>query len=335
MLTTKTLKNGLLAATMFGAFAVATSGAQAETIFFNPGASNGGGNTNFLTALIGPGAADLDANTAVDQFNWAAVNRTTSGAPVFGSNHQQWRIAPTSGGDNVLDSGETFSEFFDFHLTTVLNTGGSEAYGSTLALGNPGTPFPTHVFMTADLSGNVVSSGADPINDLELQYTVANFKMFFDVDGDKNTDGTAATDNILIAEFGATVREGSAESGSNNILDLLWDVSWDTALEGVFFLDEAGTKDVTANDLDGVDGNGLKDVLNDAGQEGRFFKLTQQAVRLGNPGSDGAGLIVASQGDATGTSVINSVPEPGTLALFGLGLLGLGVASRRRQSSKL
>ncbi len=38
-------------------------------------------------------------------------------------------------------------------------------------------------------------------------------------------------------------------------------------------------------------------------------------------------------GSTTGTDDISSVPEPGTLTLFGLGLLGLGSMRRRRQAS--
>ena len=34
-----------------------------------------------------------------------------------------------------------------------------------------------------------------------------------------------------------------------------------------------------------------------------------------------------------GNAVATQLPEPGTLALFGLGLLGLGIAVRRRRLS--
>lgn len=330
MLTTKTFKNGLLAATMFGAFAVAASGAQAETIFFNPGAADPGGapHTNFLSAAFE--FADLNANVAVEQFNWASVNRTVvNGSPTFGTDHQQWRIEDQTNFDGSLDTGDSFGEFFDFHLVNVDNaTPNDDAYGSTGT--SLGIPFRTHVFMTADLSGTVVSgfnSAGNGIDDLVLDYDVADFEMFFDVDGDKATTG----DQFLLASFGSEVRQGSA-NGDLGILDLLWDVSWDRALEGVFFLDEAGTQDVTANDTDGADGDGLKDVLAGNGSGPVFFKLTQQAVTEGVDDPAGTGLIVESQGGATGTSEIN-VPEPGTLALFGLGLLGLGVASHRRRKA--
>lgn len=63
--------------------------------------------------------------------------------------------------------------------------------------------------------------------------------------------------------------------------------------------------------------------------------LSSSSLVISGVVSRDAGLFNTSVGYvglliATGTTGGNSVPEPGTLALFGLGLLGVGFASRRR-----
>ena len=67
-----------------------------------------------------------------------------------------------------------------------------------------------------------------------------------------------------------------------------------------------------------------------------IFKITKQAITLEGFTDNGAGFLraqVESQSLATGTSVISGVPEPMTLGLMGLGLIGIGAAVRRRRAA--
>ena len=244
-------------------------------------------------------------------------------------NSSQWFINITEAGviDGVTEAGDAFTEFFTFRLQSTLDAtnGPSGTYG--IAAGNF---HDTHVYMTVVASGTVGAgfAGAD-IHNLDLTYTSAVFRMF--VDGDGTATGEPDVD-VQIAEFGGlTDPAGFNVDGVAGVTTLQWDVGWDCALAGVF--DITGT-DVTAGNGAGGCGAGMTEV-NTGGIES-IFKITKQAITLEGFTDNGAGFLraqVESQSLATGTSVISGVPEPMTLGLMGLGLIGIGAAVRRRRAA--
>jgi hypothetical protein len=63
-------------------------------------------------------------------------------------------------------------------------------------------------------------------------------------------------------------------------------------------------------------------------KNGNYHDLYMEVVYSPKPAGTANGWTVVSSGQITG----NAVPEPGTMALAGLALLGAGLASRRRKS---
>ena len=53
-------------------------------------------------------------------------------------------------------------------------------------------------------------------------------------------------------------------------------------------------------------------------------------IALGGFGGNTGNYRVSLSGNTTSTTVVEAVPEPAAIGLFGLGLLGLGFARRRK-----
>ena len=144
--------------------------------------------------------------------------------------------------------------------------------------------------------------------------------MFFHADGDAGNcsggEGSAACgDGAQIAIFDVLSGTGSRSSdGTGNNTDLNWEVELRNDITNLAFTDENG------NDFDPA----AQIVL----------AVTDQATVASNANFDVVLSSVENGLNGRTTFVVNAVPEPGMLGLFGLGLLGLGVAANRRKSKQ-
>lgn len=134
---------------------------------------------------------------------------------------------------------------------------------------------------------------------------------------------TTGTGTVTISVTETTPGGGHYDSQINLYV---WDGSLDVA-------------DFIANDDDS--GNGLESLLNlalDAGtyllRVGTFyFDPTNIGSTNPNGGASETDYTITISGDFVQPYETTDVPEPATLAVFGMGLLGLGLAGRRRKAS--
>lgn len=311
----------LLAGVAVSAFALVPS-ANATQLGFAPGAPSAGAIDNVF--VLGADSI-LDTHVLTDIYDWTLVNNDVNdGVPNGGFGDQEWGVNITTGG--ALSDGDSFTETFSFHLFRTCEVSTSNVCDTSF----PRTVYGdgalnTHVIMTFSGAGTISDhdDGADGLNgtadDLfRLNYSTADFAMFVDDDGIPLLPGT------LLGTFGAIVNAGSESTifvaDPNDTIrgDLTWDVSWDAAVTGVWELNGAEITDGTA---------GLQPLIN-AGM------LAQSDVVRELRDTDGVGVLqytLITDSFSTGTS-IQTIPEPMTLGLLGVGLLGLGAIARRRSA---
>ena len=295
------LKTGLLTTAAIGGLVFAAATSQAATVKFAPGASTAADEAPYFA-----GAADPDIAQDVTVMDWKAYNKT------FTSNN--WSI--------VIKDDDTFTEEFAFKMLGVNGSSAdSDFYSDGSSTGNNAAN--TYVTMYVKVSGTVNDHNA-AVDNLQFNYTAGTFEMFFHPDGDATDDNTdPRQDGIKFAEFSPVSGTGSHVAASTPDR---WDLNWNAEasfINGTTLTDENGTPlNLSATQL----------------------SITNQQVRLPdddpqtallegdfNP-TDGQGDRVLTVGFlAAGTTVFENVPEPGTLALFGIGLLGMGIAARRNQ----
>jgi hypothetical protein len=73
-----------------------------------------------------------------------------------------------------------------------------------------------------------------------------------------------------------------------------------------------------------------------SGRSGKKVKSKKQAIAIGLKSftlTTTAPAQSISDLEQVRLGVVNAIPEPSTIALFGMGLLGLGVIARRRKSA--
>jgi hypothetical protein len=296
-----------LTATAVGALMLAGTAAQATTISFDPGSGTATG------IPTGTSIIDLTSPQApvqLDVMAWQAVNNNLS--------QPDWAIKSTN------STGTAFSETFTFVLEkTLLGLTTTGKFGDTDTADNPTNSYVSMVVDTHGVTkdGFTITGQTSP-SDVHLAYTGGTMTMYFHKDGivndctpganTCNTDADVAT----IAVFDIQDGEANFDSGSTQV-DLFWnaklhsgtntslfDAAGNSLLgDGLFTFTDQGTKQVTdVTGVNGVDG-------------GAQFSVSSKLTGQGNTKF--------------------SVPEPGTLALFGAGLLGLGACARRRRVKKL
>jgi hypothetical protein len=140
-----------------------------------------------------------------------------------------------------------------------------------------------------------------------------------------NTDTTYSLSGMFSAtDVGSPGRVYSNvllyDQGAGTMLFQDWNDSYSTANES-FILGVAGDGDVSNFTIGSLTGNLL------AGHNYRlFFKDFIQAYPTADQGASATGCVTLAIGGATGGgSCGTSVPAPAPLALFGLGLLALGI----------
>lgn len=238
-------------------------------------------------------------------------------------------------------------------MTAFVNTGGSGIFGTGLN---------SDYQMTFDFSVDVVNYNQQLNGDTSTIHLAANHpgtqytNGLLDVWVDGPTDGVSVAANstglgfqngVKIATFSVLYGDGGIFTPST------FDGSDDATFELTWALDENIFLDASSNPLVQLDGSGnvigdtLLFAITDSNFDGNPEGITPDGFNIGGTGNTyptiqdtwpfasntfggAGGLFAEEDGSARiGTEV---VPEPSTLLLLGIGLLGLGAYGRKRMN---
>jgi PEP-CTERM motif len=235
--------------------------------------------------------------------------------PTFSINPSALGLGGPAGPVQADAIGGSSSELLHTTSATTHSTTGWLSYSSfrlnsaNLGGGVTGLNTDYGIYVVFTLTDHLVSGNINTVDSVNKLDTL-NFQMFADPgDTDVFTAATATsetsisgTGNDILLGTGSLI---SGTSGFNSLGGAALNANTTfqlTANGSLFFIDPVPFYDMTFNG----------------------FNNTTQGVTAGPDGN-------IAINDASGTTDFNKVPEPGTLALLGLGLLGINAVHRRRK----
>lgn len=189
-------------------------------------------------------------------------------------------------------------------------------------------------FTTFNTESSALQIPIDPSlgNAQALYLSFSNLTGVFNADGSITFDAGAGTIDLILDQDGDL---NPATNGTSIAQYQIVDPSGGSDVDFFGGLNPTGTIDVTLEQIGGIPGLFTDQNGNDLDLP-FVFQLVNVNAQQENPpvlnlDGNGDGTAIVDPISNSGQFNISIVPEPGTLGIFGVGLLGLGIAAARRR----